>query len=191
MTDKPTPTDAELEALLLDKLPASKHYIRPVIEKMVAAMQAAIDKWGQPAQAGDAVARLEIGKTKGCVSLTHIAEPAAFQLQEGMYALYTAPQPVEREPLSAAQKQHIHNETGAGHALICLVESYLLDAHGIKGGQHGDATPQPTQPQAGAVPLPKFLALKFHARRDKKATVTLLFPGHEAADAWVRGIKGG
>ena len=42
------PTDAELEALLLDKLPASKHYIRPVIEKMVAAMQAAIDKWGQP-----------------------------------------------------------------------------------------------------------------------------------------------
>ena len=51
MTDKPTPTDAELEALLLDKLPASKHYIRPVIEKMVAAMQAAIDKWGQPALA--------------------------------------------------------------------------------------------------------------------------------------------
>ena len=52
-------------------------------------------------------------------------------------------------------------------------------------------TPQPTQAQAGAVPLPKFLELKFHARRDKKATVTLLFPGHEAADAWVRGIKGG
>ena len=51
MTDKPTPTDAELKALLLEKLPASKHYIRPVIEKMVAAMQAAIDKWGQPAQA--------------------------------------------------------------------------------------------------------------------------------------------
>ena len=57
MTDKPTPTDAELEALLLDKLPASKHYIRPVIEKMVAAMQAAIDKWGQPAQAAEPVAR--------------------------------------------------------------------------------------------------------------------------------------
>ena len=53
MPDKQTPTDAELEALLLDKLPASKHYIRPVIEKMVAAMQAAIDKWGQPVVAGD------------------------------------------------------------------------------------------------------------------------------------------
>jgi hypothetical protein len=59
MTDKPTPTDAELEALLLDKLPASKHYIRPVIEKMVAAMQAAIDKWGQPAQAADSVPAVE------------------------------------------------------------------------------------------------------------------------------------
>ena len=52
-------------------------------------------------------------------------------------------------------------------------------------------TPTPTQPQAGAVPMPKFLALKFHARRDKKATVTLLFNDHETADAWVRGIKGG
>ena len=52
MTDKPTPTDAEREALLLAKLPASKHYIRPVIEKMVAAMQAAIDKWGTPAPVG-------------------------------------------------------------------------------------------------------------------------------------------
>ena len=52
--------------------------------------------------------------------------------------------------------------------------------------------PQPTQTQPVArEPLPKFLALKFHARRDKKATVTLLFPGHEAADAWVRGIKVG
>ena len=49
----------------------------------------------------------------------------------------THAQPVAREPLSAAQKQHIHNETGAGHSLICLVESYLLDANGIKGGQHG------------------------------------------------------
>lgn len=74
------------------------------------------------------------------------------------------------------------------------------------------ATPQPTQAQAldelvalseqaglyehdfpakrGQVrePLPKFISLKFHARRDKTAVVSLLFPGHEAADAWVRGI---
>ena len=59
MTDKPTPTDAELKALLLDKLPASKHYIRPVIENVVAAMQAALDKWGQPAQEAEPVAWLD------------------------------------------------------------------------------------------------------------------------------------
>ena len=128
MTDKQTPTDAELEALLLDKLPASKHYIRPVIEKMVAAMQAAIDKWGQPAQAAEPVAWLDPW-TGTKVTTDYDA-----------YGKHGIPlvrqQPVVREPLSAAQKQHIHNETGAGHSLICLVESYLLDAHGIKGGQH-------------------------------------------------------
>ena len=130
MTDKPTPTDAELEALLLAKLPASKHYIRPVIEKMVAAMQAAIDKWGQPAQAAEPVAWLDPWTgTKATTDYDASGEHGI--------PLYTAPQPVAREP------------------------------------------------------LPKFLALKFRARRDKKATVTLLFPGHEAADAWVRGIKGG
>lgn len=130
MTDKPTPTDAELEALLLDKLPASKHYIRPVIEKMVAAMQAAIDKWGQPAQAAEPVAWLDPWTG------TKVTTDYDAYGKHGI-PLYTAPQPVAREP------------------------------------------------------LPKFLALKFYARRDKKATVTLLFPGHEAADAWVRGIKGG
>ena len=130
MTDKPSPTDAELEALLLDKLPASKHYIRPVIEKMVAAMQAAIDKWGAPAQAAEPVAWLDPWTG------TKVTTDYDAYGKHGI-PLYTAPQPVAREP------------------------------------------------------LPKFLALKFHARRDKKATVTLLFPGHEAADAWVRGIRGG
>ena len=62
--------------------------------------RAVLAKWGQPAQAAEPVARLVIGKTKGGVSLTHMVVPAAYQLQEGMYALYTAPLPVAREPLS-------------------------------------------------------------------------------------------
>ena len=107
MTDKPTPTDAELEALLLDKLPASKHYIRPVIEKMVAAMQAAIDKWGQPAQA---------------------AEPFCWHWENtfngGMGAVKKNP-----ETLGI-------NMTHPDHKWTALY-----------------TTPQPTQPQAGAVPL--------------------------------------
>ena len=78
MTDKPTPTDAELEALLLDKLPASKHYIRPVIEKMVAAMQAAIDKWGQPAQAAEPVAREPLTPEQIERDRPMMVEPAAY-----------------------------------------------------------------------------------------------------------------
>lgn len=31
----------------------------------------------------------------------------------------------QRQPLTDEQKQRIHNETGAGHSLICLVESYI------------------------------------------------------------------
>ena len=93
MTDKPTPTptDAELEALLLDKLPASKHYIRPVIEKMVAAMQAAIDKWGQPAQAAEPVAWLDPWTG------TKVTTDYDAYGKHGI-PLYTTPQPVAREP---------------------------------------------------------------------------------------------
>ena len=64
--------------------------------------------------------------------------------------------------------------------------------------QAADSVPAPAPPPECETEAEKrafafgwFKALKFYARRDKKATVTLLFPGHEAADAWVRGIKGG
>ena len=66
------------------------------------------------------------------------------------------------------------------HALV------IAGTYGIDGYV---AAPQPVVRE----PLPKFTALRFRARRDKKAEVTLLFQGHETADAWVRGItkKGG
>ena len=94
---------------------------------------ALLAKWGQPAQAAEPVAwwipkaeQFALADKSGDRPFAKAWEP-----------LYAVPQPVARVPLSAAQKQHIHNETGAGHALICLVERYLLDAHGIKGDQHG------------------------------------------------------
>ena len=124
MTDKPTPTDAELKAMWqihAADIGGIFDYARAVLEK-----------WGQPAQAAEPVAwwipkaeQFALADKSGDRPFAKAWEP-----------LYAAPQPVAREPLSAAQKQHIHNETGAGHALICLVESYLLDAHGIKGDQH-------------------------------------------------------
>lgn len=36
-------------------------------------------------------------------------------------------------PLTDEQKQRIHNETGAGHSLICLVESYIRDIDKARG----------------------------------------------------------
>ena len=94
------PTDAEIDAVLCNHWPAFSMQATLVRMWLRDAMRASLDKWGQPAHGGEPVARLEIGKTKGGVSLTHIAEPAAFQLPEGMYSLYLAPQPVEREPLT-------------------------------------------------------------------------------------------
>ena len=183
MTDKPTPTDAELEALLLDKLPASKHYIRPVIEKMVAAMQAAIDKWGQPVVAGDvdradAVNLARNALTQYDCAITKKGVRVLAEAVLSMDSALTTPQPTQAqaaEPVAWAFKY----DDGTWHDPSTAEHS--------SGMRPLFAAPQPVARE----PLPKFLALKFYARRDKKATVTLLFPGHEAADAWVRGIKGG
>ena len=143
MSDKPTPTDAELKALLLDKLPASKHYIRPVIEKMVAAMQAAIDKWGQPAQAAEPVAWV----FKYDDGTWH--DPSTTEHSPGMRPLCAAPQPVAREPLDEARR--LFDAGWKAAALFCDREDVVADgiigfgacpqfeaafsaAHGIKGG---------------------------------------------------------
>ena len=134
MTDKQTPTDAELEALLLDKLPASKHYIRPVIEKMVAAMQAAIDKWGQPAQAAEPVAWLDPWTG------TKVTTDYDAYGKHGI-PLYTAPQHVARVPLTPEQIAEMMRDTwgcasiAPRHALAFA--RAVERAHGIKGGQHG------------------------------------------------------
>ena len=125
MTDKPTPK--EIDDLAYELRQAGK-------DDAYSLARAVLAKWGQPAQAAEPVAAVVPCHTP---SGKRVALYSAKQDLPIGTQLYTAPQPVAREP------------------------------------------------------LPKFLALKFHARRDKKATVTLLFPGHEAADAWVRGIKGG
>ena len=146
MTDKPTPTDAELEALLLDKLPASKHYIRPVIEKMVAAMQAAIDKWGQPAQAAEPVAWLDPWTG------TKVTTDYDAYGKHGI-PLYTAPQPVAREQLTDEQTKALMQAHRTSMLMTCKARvpecgefaaiaqdlDWLCESFGIKGGQHGTA----------------------------------------------------
>ena len=121
-----TPSDAEIVALMRDGYNCRYNDEADHIDFT----RAVLARWGQPTHSGEPVAWLDPWTG------TKVTTDYDAYGKHGI-PLYTAPQPVAREPLSAAQKQHIHNETGAGHALICLVESYLLDAHGIKGGQHG------------------------------------------------------
>ena len=134
MTDEPT--DEALENLFVEETGFDTDDFPAAIFGFARAVLA---KWGQPAQAAEPVARLVIGKTKGGVSLTHMVVPAAYQLQEGTYALYTAPQPVAREPMTNAHIRAMLNK----HQPDVCDWSYRMgidDAelhHGIKGGQHG------------------------------------------------------
>ena len=154
MTDKPTPTDAELKALLLDKLPASKHYIRPVIEKMVAAMQAAIDKWGTPAPVGvgEVAERYRNAIASACEGWT-MPDGLRKHLETALWSQPT-PQPTQAQagavPLTC---EWTHNEDDGFWETACG-EAWRFDDGGpgennmhfchscgnslrIKGGQHG------------------------------------------------------
>ena len=134
MTDKPTPTDAELEALLRDKLPASKHYIRPVIEKMVAAMQAAIDKWGQPVVAGDvdradAVNLARNALTQYDCAITKKGVRVLAEAVLSMDSAITTPQPTQAQagavPLDEARR--LFDAGWKAAALFCDREDVVAD----------------------------------------------------------------
>lgn len=126
MTDKPT--DEALENLFVEETGFDTDDFPAAIFGFA---RAVLEKWGTPAPVGAEPVAWAATSEDGVVEALGMNQSRRFDTP-----LYLAPQPVAREPLSAAQKQHIHNETGAGHALICLVESYLLEAPSIKGGQH-------------------------------------------------------
>ena len=116
MTTDKTPTEAlaqlrHLYAQLKSQDGMSRTDRARIADGILSPAIAALEKWGQPAQAAEPVARLVIGKTKGGVSLTHMVVPAAYQLQEGVYALYTAPQPVAREPMTPEQIAEMMRDT--------------------------------------------------------------------------------
>ena len=133
-TQPMAPTDAELDEL---RQANSGRLNFVTFSEFRIIARAALAKWGaQPVPAGYALVPVE-PSAEMVDSAQESYMPFGDMQLAIQLAIAAAPQPVAREPLSAAQKQHIHNETGAGHALICLVESHLLEAHGIKGGQHG------------------------------------------------------
>ena len=194
MTDKPTPTDAELNTILRTHWPAFARQSALVEIWVRDALQDAIDKLGPPDQKTVTVAPatgdmwlkhdddlryvrrvLEAGR-----QMTDVDQRAAIDIVQGLRVTARS-MAVDAKKPAQAEEPVAGLDPWTGTKVTTDYDAY---------GKHG--IPLYTAPQPVArEPLPKFLALKFHARRDKKATVTLLFPGHEAADAWVRGIKGG
>ena len=136
MTDKPTPTDAELKAMWqihAADIGGIFHYARAVLAK-----------WGQPAQAAEPVAYMEVSQSESEVSMTWTwgPEPAGFSIPNGRYPLYTTPQPTQappaaREPLT---NEHIRAMLNTHPPEDVCDWSYRMgidDAelhHGIKGG---------------------------------------------------------
>jgi len=127
MTEKTQPTDAELKAMW--QLHAADiggifYYARAVLAK-----------WGQPAQTAEPVAWLDPW-TGAKVTTDYDAYG-----KHGI-PLYTAPQPVAREPLARQQlREAFYSETactlGGDVDFAEKVCRVVEKAHGIKGGQHG------------------------------------------------------
>ena len=136
MTDKPTPTDAELKALW--QLHAADiggifHYARAVLAK-----------WGQPAQAAEPVAWLDPWTG------TKVTTDYDAYGKHGI-PLYTAPPPVAREPLTDEQTKALMQAHRTAMLMTCKARApecgefaaiaqdldWLCESFGIKGGQHG------------------------------------------------------
>ena len=120
MTDKPTPTDAELKALW--QLHAAD------IGGIFCYARAVLAKWGQPAQAAEPVAWLDPWTG------TKVTTDYDAYGKHGI-PLYTAPRPVAREPLTHAQAKALVLKYG--NDPLHLVYQVEL-AHGIKGDPHVD-----------------------------------------------------
>lgn len=139
MTDKPT--DTEIDTFV--------QVCREKGMREIAIFQAVLDKWGQPAHSGEPVAWMLEGQ--------HLVEFERNEYHAGgeWTPLYTAPQPVEREPLTDEQSYALLHrmadesdkwaeglsyeptlEQVSGWCVAFLIRE--LPAHGIKkAGQHG------------------------------------------------------
>lgn len=135
MTDKPTPTDAELKAMW--QLHAADiggifYYARAVLAK-----------WGTPAGAEEPFCwHWENTFNGGTGTVKKNPETLGTNMSHPDYkwtALYTAPQPVAREPLTVDEVEQLiaqwsyelHGDRA--RYLVRMTEQH----HGIKGGQHG------------------------------------------------------
>lgn len=128
------PTDAELIAFAVE----TGMRVRTG-KGVVSFARAVLARWGQPAVAGKPVAWLSPWRAD------QVTTDYDAYGKHGI-PLYTAPQPVEREPLTDAQIDQAIAELGLNyladaHATNRAVLRKLCHhAHDIKGGQHGADT---------------------------------------------------
>ena len=142
MTDKPTPTDAEIIAV------AATEGVR--VRTGAAAIKfarAVLAKWGQPAQAAEPVAVVVPCYTP---SGKRVALCSAKQDLPIGTKLYAAPQPVAREPLTDEQIKTLMQAHRTAMLMTCKARvpecgefaaiaqdlDWLCESLGIKGGQH-------------------------------------------------------
>ena len=182
MTDKPT--DEALENLFVEETGFATGDFPAAIFDFARAVLA---KWGTPAPVGvgEVAERYRNAIASACEGWT-MPDGLRKHLET---ALWSQPTPQPTQAQAAEPVAGLRNTTDQ-------IADYVADNWPMRKYDLSEIEQRlrmlASAPSGPArEPLPKFLALKFHARRDKKATVTLLFPGHEAADAWVRGIKGG
>ena len=142
MTEKTQPTDAEILDAADDFRSQYKHGGTTFDEfDALDFARAVLAKWGQPAHSGVPVAFIYWpinGPPRLAWYSQKVLNDAILKTYEGHQPdvkLYTAPQPVEREPLTHAQAKALVSKYGNDPLhLVYQVEV----AHGIKiGGQNG------------------------------------------------------
>ena len=121
MTDKPTPTDAELKAMW--QLHAADiggvfHYARAVLQR-----------WGQPSGAGEAAEHYRNAIASACEGWT-MPDGLRRHLET---ALWSPPAPY---PAQSVQRSAICDEHYLGNSWSDVINA-VEAAHGIRGGQHG------------------------------------------------------
>ena len=195
MTDKPTPTDVEIDALW--RFEASKNWDSTLAMRTGFA-RAVLAKWGTPATGGEPAGT--VGYTvHGTQYVNWRTKPPAHGTP-----IYTTPQPTQAQaaesvPAVGEVAEHYRN------AIASACEGWTmpdgLRKH-LETALWSPPTPQPTQAQAGAVPLDEArrlfdagwkAAALFCDREDVVADGIIGFgacPQFEAAFSAANGIKG-
>lgn len=135
MTDKPT--DAELIAVW--RIEAGKSW-NSSNDIRTGYARAVLAKWGRPAQAVEPVAYRY--KFKEDLQWQYTINKAQAHQLAVVEPLFTAPQPVAREPLTNEECTQIYHEannitTKNPPITTERIFNAMRAAHGIKGGQHG------------------------------------------------------